>query len=68
MPEPTVPAPRQPDLQDVLVVCEALRQKLAEMGERVQLAVPHPRNQTCTRLVAVLSDLVDLLEDVVAGP
>jgi hypothetical protein len=37
------------------------------LGRRVALAVPGPRRGHCTRLVALLSDAVDLLDDMAAG-
>jgi hypothetical protein len=38
-----------------------------ELGRRVALAVPSPRRGYCSRLVAVLADAVDLLDDMAAG-
>jgi hypothetical protein len=65
MPERT--HPRQPDLSDVLIHVEVIRLKLDELGRRVALAVPSPRRGYCTRLVAVLADAVDLLDDMAAA-
>jgi hypothetical protein len=64
MPERTHP---QPDLSDVLIDVEVIRLKLAHLSNRVALAVPRPRRGYCTRLVAVLADTVDLLDDMAAG-
>ena len=70
MPDPTVPTPPEPevpDLADVLAVLAVVRARLADLGDRLALVVPHPRRTWCVRLVALLGDGLDVLDDVASG-
>ena len=59
--------PLQVDLEDVLVDVEVVRSHVASLGERLALTVPRDRRAVCTRLVALVGDMVDLVDDTASG-
>jgi hypothetical protein len=62
-----MPSPNVPDLADVLIDIEVVRLKLGELTEKVSLAVPETRRAYTVRLIAMLADGVELVDDLAAG-
>lgn len=63
--KPTRPLPG--DITDVLVDVEVVRSHVASLGERLALTVPRDRRAVCVRLVALVGDMVDLVDDTASG-
>jgi hypothetical protein len=55
------------DLADVLIDVESVRSHVASLGERLALTVPRERRAVCVRLVALVGDMVDLVDDTASG-
>jgi hypothetical protein len=55
------------DLADALVDVEVVRSHVASLGERLALTVPRERRAVCVRLVALVGDMVDLVDDTASG-
>jgi hypothetical protein len=66
-PDDTPPRPLPVDLEDVLVDVEVVRSHVASLGERLALTVPRKRRAVCVRLVALVGDMVDLVDDTASG-
>jgi hypothetical protein len=71
MPQDTVdptPDPEPiPDVADVLVDITALQGRLDHLAGDLTLALHADRQQLCRRLLAILGDGLDLLDDVASG-